>query len=122
MRTEKAICIAMVRMGRHHHVFVIRETATVPDVHRWKKRDRRLIRLITDEEGQSKRGRSRKRLQAAGCVVRDEEDDTVADESDEESAYFSSSHPNELELASAARRRDTSSRKEQREQISVALV
>lgn len=67
---RKPYCIAMVRMSRQHHVFVIRETATVPDVLRWEERDRRLIRLITDEERRSERGRGRKRLQAAGCIVR----------------------------------------------------
>lgn len=42
-----------------------RERERERDVLHWEERDERLIRWITDEEKQSERGGSRKRLQAA---------------------------------------------------------
>lgn len=66
MDGERAVLyIVPVRVSRQHYVFVIGGTAMARAILRWEERDRCLIRLITDGEGQLERGRSRKRLQAA---------------------------------------------------------
>lgn len=73
------------------------------DVLRGEKRDGRLIRSMSDGEGQSERGRSRKRLQATSRERREAPISWPMNATKIQARIFLRRTPMELELVSAAR-------------------